>query len=44
MINAQAHAIGARVARLGWHVQLLIDLAAHSTGALRDDAFRCSAP
>jgi len=26
---AQARAIGARVARLGWHVQLLIDLAAH---------------
>jgi len=26
---AQARAIGERVARLGWHVQLLIDLAAH---------------
>ena len=26
---AQARAIGARVARLGWHVQLLIDLGAH---------------
>jgi 2-pyrone-4,6-dicarboxylate lactonase len=26
---AQARSIGARVARLGWHVQLLIDLAAH---------------
>jgi predicted TIM-barrel fold metal-dependent hydrolase len=26
---AQARAIGARVARLGWHVQLLIDLAGH---------------
>ncbi len=25
----QAHAIGARVARLGWHVQLLIDLSAN---------------
>ena len=28
---AQARAIGARVARLGWHVQLLIDLAAQSS-------------
>ncbi len=26
---AQARAIGVRVARLGWHVQLLVDLAAH---------------